>query len=200
MLMFGLLLSPLLMTKSCGADHAQFGLYTKSFISVSPDCRWELRFKSDLSGGDDRVRLYDHKSHRLMGSFDMVHTAWVHWLKDNKTLIVNYQLGPGGNEVWLFKLDGHSKPVELGAVIRRDAEGRAQVKPKDEEGYYPVYVGDDRGRLNIAAGIHYGYQWVVSHLDQGDDVCYTYYIKKGHAYQFGFIKKIEGAIGCPLTY
>ena len=184
-------------------------LYAATVVATSPDCRWQVVSfgieartavgpmpKTSFSGHDNAY-LVDLSARRIVSHFVMEHTAYVHWLKDGRHVIVNLYGGPGETDrsLILNLTSGRHLPVDLSAWTSRDALRRAGWR-QGQTNTRVSFIDEQSGKLILAVTLQ-GYSRATG-LNIGPGRCYVYTVEKITFRHYRFLKE-ERADNCPVN-
>lgn len=176
-------------------------------VITSPDGRWKLVVLGDDNqtakiqglylpkGRDPRGFLFDTRSHRVVYKFEMERSAQAHWLKDGRTLVVNYYAGSDSTRPLAMRLShsGGAKPRDLSTLVYADVLKRIRKNNSQVYHYYVRFLSDQGSRITIAAEPEF-----VKHGEhgEGDGRCYLYSVDKATFRHYRFVKALSDET-CP---
>ncbi|HVZ29112.1 MAG TPA: hypothetical protein VG839_01880, partial [Asticcacaulis sp.] len=192
--------------KPC-ADYAPVGLTVGASKTVtSPDCRWAI-FWADadhprpafpVSGWrNDNTPLIDLKTNKVVATFFMEESSMVHWLKDDRHLIINYFDGSGAAEPLAISLPPFAgKPVDLAALVLPDVLRRIHKRQAQVYHYYVYFFKDAGDRVMISAEPVFT---IKGEDGPGDSRCLIYSIDKATFRHYRLVKYFhdDDAHPCP---
>jgi len=202
------------------ADYKPVNLHISyTTIATSPDCRWQV-----VSLGDDdiaigasslilshsppitpasryRAFVIDRQSDKAIYQFEMERSASLHWLHDNRHLVVNYFAGAGSDIPLFFTLKaGKTRlPANLAARVYTDAVRRVPVQDRRPYGvsrqiyhYYVNFIEDTGGDVLISAE-----PWYILHGYEGEGAskCFIYSVSKT-TLRYSFVRE-DNIDNCP---
>lgn len=156
----------------------------------SPDGRWMIvvhgekhampRVKLDQSLPKHTVAVAETATGHVIGRFDFERSADAYWMKDGRTLIVNYYEGSDISRPLVFILEsGTRHPMDLRQLVAPDLTTRSHVAYRALDHYYAFYSGDLGNSVQVDAQFRYNVGPVQPDGSQHQDwKCYSYKIDK----------------------
>ncbi len=168
--------------------HALF--WYDSAVLRSPDGRWMIvvhgekhampKVKLDQPLPRHMAAVADATTGHVIGRFDFERSADAYWLKDGRTLIINYYEGSDITRPLVFILEpGTKKPIDLRQIVVPDLTHRSHVHYSDLDHYYAFYSGDLGNSVQVDTEFRYPAGPVrADGLQDQDEKCYGYRIDK----------------------
>ncbi|MFT4074660.1 MAG: hypothetical protein QM647_03945 [Asticcacaulis sp.] len=201
------------------ADYTPVNLHVlRTTIATSPDCRWAVVVvgSEDIEAGQnnptpfklpklteetENAFVIERATGKITYRFEMVRSASLHWLKDNRHLIINYFEGSGTDIPLLFVLKPSQthNPVKLSELVWPSVLKRAGIPytPTNASShwvyhYYVNFIEDKDERLLISAQ-----PWYTQKGDEGPGIvkCYIYSISKA-TLRYRFVRE-DNIDNCP---
>ena len=188
--------------KAC-ADYNPVNLHISwTTVALSPDCRWQLVSLGDddiakgsaaldtwhlphsLAAARNRAFVIERATGKVAYSFEMERSASAHWLRDNRTLVVNYFAGSDATLPLMFPLSPGPlrAPVDLAKLVAPSVIEKLPIADRRPVGvnrkiyhYYVNFVEDAGDRLIVSADPEFT---LKGDTGPGGGRCYIYSVSK----------------------
>lgn len=195
---------------SCG-DLAANELHVMcSSVITSPDRRWLIVIKGEGKAApivhlkrrpvDDTAIVAEARTGRTVATFELARDATVHWLKDERHVIVNYFEGSDVTRPLVVVLPYQKKqtPTDLQALIRKDVAQRVRRRTDQLDHFYTEFVSDDGDRVTISSEFRFpAGPWKDGNRPQHTK-CYVYSVDKATFRHYRFVSE-PPLSDCPVN-